>query len=423
MRLTEISMGPVLDSLTVLCLFVEVALLLYLEKLSWKTIYTPLSFVMLPYTAVLVVTLLVAGSKFGFVEFYYPSIILWIVGIALFAIPSLTLGYVANKSGIQTVRPLENNEMPPIVLWIGLFCCVAFLYHLRQMSGSSAEDFGSDSFGEEFSGGGFWGQLRQLTIPILIMAVYYADRTHWWLWLIVVLLVIVSLINQVKGWTIIPCLAGLAMRIYTGRLRVTLKLMAYVIIGAFAVFFISYGLSILFVQKRGVSGEFMEFLFGHFFHYLTSGTLGLSMDMERGFPDAGGDFEMIIAQVVNLFRHFTGDGEMVNPLNPLYFNTGITLTNVRTLFGTLYINSNAAQFVLYILFLSTLMYMLKLAMARFSNIYVYTIYFFNCILLFMSWFDLYFASLIVFEMPVITLLLWLCEWMLAPRHKSIELSL
>ena len=199
---------------------------------------------------------------------------------------------------------------------------------------------------------------------------------------------VVSVLNQVKGWTIIPILAALAMRIYTGRTRLTLRLLIIGVLGMFAIFFTFYAMSILVVQDRGVSDDFMDFIFGHFFHYLTSGTYGWSIDVERGIPDDGGSFEMIIAQLVNLAKSATGDKELVSPINTLFFFSGRSLTNVRTIFGTLYI---------YTLILSTIIYTMKLLALKYANIYTYTVYFFYITLLFMGWFDLYFANLTIFE--------------------------
>lgn len=401
-----------LDAIYLVTFLIEVGVLLYLEYKTWNTLYTPLNFLMLPYTAVLIVTVLLAGSSWGFVDFYYPSIFIWNVGLLLFAIPSFTLGAVLQYNHISLrQRPLDDH-FPKMLLLLSFLLAAMFMWHLKGMLTSSAEALGSDEFGDEFSGGGLWGHLRQLTIPLLMMSIYYVSKQRWWLWPVIGVFLIVGMLNQVKGWVIIPVLAAMAIRLYTGKTKLTMKLIGYVVLGAFVVFFLSYALSILVVQNRGVSGEFMEFIFGHFFHYLTSGTFGWSMDLERGLPDDGGSFQNVIAQLVNLCKSLTGDKELVYPVNPLYYNSGLTLTNVRTFFGTIYINASAAEFTLYVLFISLMMYLMRLAMLHFNNVHIYVIYFFYCGLLFMGWFDLYFASLTILEFPILVLMLWLMERML-----------
>lgn len=403
-----------MDFLLVLTLLLEVAFLFYLEKRAWKTIYTPLNFLMLPYLAVLLITIAVSGSRFGFVDFYYPSILLWIVGLVLFAIPSYLIAYAVQKGGKPLNCNVDNPQMPKILVFASAFLCLIMLYHLKSTLGSSAEALGSDEFGEDFSGHGIWGQIRMLTMPLLVMSIYYVDRKRWWAWIFIVVFILVSLLNQVKGWTIIPSLAGICLRLYTGKTKLSYKLILWVILGAFLVFFASYAMSILLVQDRGVSNDFMQFIFGHFFHYLTSGTIGLSEDALRGYPDAGGSFQTVIAQVVNICKIMVGDHEMVYPVNPLYYFSGVdvALTNVRTFFGTVYINSTPLVFCAYVLFMSTMMYMMRLAMLKYNNIYMFTIYFFYGSLLFMGWFDLYFANLTILEFPVLVLIYMLAEKML-----------
>lgn len=404
--------------LYLIAILIEIAVLFYLEFKLWKTVYTPLNFLMLPYLVVLLITISLAGGELGFTEFYYPSIFIWNVGLLIFFLPSLALGALLNFKGKEVVSKAPVDELPKSLGIILLVLSLLFIVHLKGVLGSSAEALGSEEFGEEFSGGGLWGHLRIMTLPLLMMCIYYVSKKRWWLWPVIIIFLVISMLNQVKGWVIIPVLAVMAMRLYTGKTRLTMKFLFYILLGAFIVFFASYALSILVVQERGVSDEFMDFIMMHFLHYLTSGTFGWSMDLQLGLPDDTGNFQNIIAQVVNLFKVAAGDKELVYPVNPLYYNPGWSLTNVRTIFGTLYINSNWLEFVCFTLFLSSSMYLVKVALVRFNNIYLYTIYFFFCGMLFMGWFDFYFSGIIVLEFPIIVLFLLLFERILYKRTDS-----
>ncbi len=411
-------MGNIQDIFILVTFLVEVAVLFYLEVKAWHTLYTPLIFLMIPYTIVLLITIMVAGGSFGFVEFYYPSIVIWNVGLLLFAVPSLVLGYFMSKSNmIYSKRPLPDS-LSKVLVFIVFFMSLIFLVHLKGTLGSSAQALGSDEFGSDFSGGGLWGHLRIITIPLLMMCIYYVSLKRWWLAIPVGVFLMVSMLNQVKGWVIIPVISAMSMRLYTGKTKLSARLLLSVVLLSFLVFFASYGLSILVVQNRGVSKVFMDFIFGHFFHYLTSGTFGWSMDLQLGLPDDYENFQNVIAQFVNLFKSFVGDSELVAPINPIYHNPGLSLTNVRTIFGTLYINSTWPAFAIYVLFLSTFSYFLKIALMRFNNIYMYTIYFFFCGMLFMGWFDLYFAGLTIIEFPIITLMLLFVEYIFKEKSKN-----
>jgi hypothetical protein len=191
--------------------------------------------------------------------------------------------------------------------------------------------------------------------------------------------------------------------------------MLYVILGVAVVFLGSYVISLVLVQENDLDNEVLSFIFRNFIHYLTSGTLGLSVDMELGFPDAG-EFDMVIAQLVNIAKALSGSDDLIVPLNPYYYNTGFNLTNVRTFFGTVLINADYVTFAVFVLFVSSAIYLLKVATIRFNNIYVYTAYFFECGLLFMGWFDSYFASLSVIEIPILSLVLMLLCKICEPKQ-------
>ncbi len=409
-----IGMGDIQDILILLSFLLEVVVLFYLEYKAWKTLYTPLIFLMLPYTVVLLISIAISGN-FGFVVFYYPSIFLWSAGLLVFALPSFVLAYALQKSNIPLNSNVKETTMPPLVVIVAIVTILLFMWRFKSMSGGVAA-IGTHDFGNDFSGRGFWGHLRQMSLPILIMAIYFVDRTKKWLWLIVIPLIVVALLYQVLGWVIIPVLAGISLRLYMGKTKLKISLLLYVVLFAAVVFLASYIMALVIAEEDGeLNEEVLSFIFRNFVHYLTSGTLGLSVDMERGFPDAG-EFDLLIAQVINIGRMFTGGSEMLSVINPLFYNTGVNWTNVRTIFGTIFLNSNGLVFVIFVLFLSTSVYLLKLATIRYNNIFVYVAYFFECGLLFMGWFDTYFSSLSSLEIPAMSLVLLLLCKMCSPKQ-------
>lgn len=410
-------MGDILDSLILLTFLLEVAVLLYIELKAWKTLYTPLIFLMLPYTVILLISIAISGN-WGFVDFYYPSILFWSVGLFLFSIPSFSLAYILQKKSIPLNSTVKDCTMPKLVSLIALFIILLFAWRFKTMY-TGVTMIGDTDFGEEFSGRGFWGHLRQFSLPILTMAIYFVDRKHKWIWFIIIPLFIVALLYQVLGWVIIPCLSGIFMRLYTGKAKLKLSLLLYVLVGVSIVFLGSYVMSLVVAGDSELDNEVLAFICRNFIHYLTSGTLGFSVDMQRGYPDAG-EFELLIAQILNIGKSIVGDKKMVSIINPFFYNTGFNLTNVRTFFGTIFINSNYLIFVIYVLFLSSSMYMLKLATIRFNNIFVYVCYFFECGLLFMGWFESYFATLAAVEIPVMSLVLMALCRMCAPKTTIIN---
>lgn len=407
-------MGGFQDILILLSFLIEVAVLFYLELKAWKSLYTPLIFLMLPYTIILLISIAISGN-FGFVDFYYPSILIWSVGLVLFAIPSLVFSFVLQKHNRPLNSSMAEAEMPKLVVYIAIVIILLFVWRFRSVNGTFP--IGSRDFGDELCGKGIWGHLRQLSLPILMMSIYFVNRQKWWLWLIIVPIFIIAVLYQILGWLIIPCLVGIMLRLYTGKTKLRLSLMLYVILGVAVVFLGSYVISLVLVQENDLDNEVLSFIFRNFIHYLTSGTLGLSVDMELGFPDAG-EFDMVIAQLVNIAKALSGSDDLIVPLNPYYYNTGFNLTNVRTFFGTVLINADYVTFAVFVLFVSSAIYLLKVATIRFNNIYVYTAYFFECGLLFMGWFDSYFASLSVIEIPILSLVLMLLCKICEPKQSE-----
>ena len=389
--------------LILLTLLIEVGVLLYLEVKAWHTLYTPLTFLMLPYVAILLVTVAVAG-KWGIVDFYYPSIVYWNVGLLLFAIPSYVMGFVLQKNNKTVIRPIdEGNGISNVVVVLAVIMCLAFLYRLKQTLGSSSASFGTDEFGMDYDGHGLWAHLSKFNLPLLILCIYYANRQRWWLWIIIITLVFITFIHQVKGWVIIPCVTGLAMRLYSGKTHLTVRFLFWVVLGAIAVFLVSYILSLVVGGNAMLGGAILEFILRHFVHYLTSGVLGFSMDLVAGMPDKG-SIEVLFAQFVNLTNVMTGSDEIISQVNSVFFHTGLNNTNVRTFFGTIAVYTNPGQFMFVTVLISSIIYSLKVLSIRFRSVYTNTIYFFECAMLSMGWFEYYFFHLDVIEVPVMTLI-------------------
>lgn len=402
------------DFLILVSILVEAGLLCWLEKKAWNTLVTPLFILMLPYVAVLLISVAISGN-FGFIDFYYPSILIWNAGLLLFAIPSFAFSFLCRRNNYQTVSSgIRNDDMPRIFTLIGLFLVMVFLYRILQTVRSSHFILGSDEFAEEFAGYGFWGHLKRFGSVMLSIYIYYLDRNRRWLWLFIIVLLSVMVINMVKGTMIIPCVVGVFMRIVSGKTKISGSLLLSVAISAVAVFFVTLVLTIVVVNENDLDDKALLFIFQHFVHYLTSGTLGLSMDMELGFPDRG-DIDVIFTQFINIYNQISGDKTILSPVNPVYHFTGTNLTNVRTVFGTLYIYTNHLQFSVYILCLSSICYFFKIVSDASRNLYVNSIYFYLCSLLAMGWFEFYFFHLDLVEIPVILLLLYCFDWAFVGR--------
>lgn len=400
--------------LYVLSILIEIGVLFYLERKAWGTLLTPLNFVMLPYLAVLLVSIAISG-KFDFVEFYYPSILIWNVGLLLFALPSYALAGFAHKHDYAVDRVgVREEPMPQLFFWIGVLLTMLFAYRLMSTVRSSQFIIGSDEFAEEFAGFGFWGHLKRFCSVMLMLYIYYLNKHQRWLWFFIIAMMVVNVINMVKGTMIIPPVVGVMLRLASGKMKINARFITILLISSVAVFFVTFLLAIVVVNKMEVNDKVILYIFQRFVHYFSSGTLGLSVDMQLGFPDRGA-FDVIWTPFINIYNQIAGDGEVLSPVNPTFHFTGISLTNVRTVFGTLFIYTNYVQFALYTIGLSAMCYTLKMFTIKFDNLFTNTIFYYFCALLAMGWFEFYFFHLDIIEIPAMLIMLQLIDWALVGK--------
>ncbi|MCQ2067850.1 MAG: DUF6337 family protein [Bacteroidaceae bacterium] len=407
-----------MNAIILISFLIEVGVLLYLEKKAWNTIYTPLSVLMLPYLIVLLITIMISGH-FGFDKMCYPSILVWSVALLVFAIPSQYLGYSLQKNGKPYYSVMECPEMPPLLLWISVLVCLGLLFRFKQAFGSSPFSIGTEEFTESFDGKGVWSHISRLNSIMLTVTIFFVDRKHRYLWIIILMQLVLLVIHNVKGWIFVPVVAGMIMRLSVGKSKLTFRFVLFTVLGVVGVFIAVYLLALVVGDNVALNGQVVGFIFRHVIHYLTSGILGFSTDMLNGFPDRG-DFELNIAQFVNIFKALTGDHDYLSTINPLYYNTGFNLTNVRTMFGTIFINSNYVSFVLTVFVISCVINLVQVLSIRHNGLYANLILSYFCSLLFMGWFDNFFSQLATIEVPGWILALWLADRLIHKKDLETE---
>ena len=386
----------------VLILLMEVSCLTYLEYRAWRTIYTPLCALMLPYVAVLLITIAIPAD-FGFVRFNYESIYVWILGLPLFALPSFGFATLMRHYHLPVISTIDDEEkgFSKVLFVIGIIVTAALLLKLYSTLSHGFYLFGTEDFAEEFSGHGVWAHLRGMIIPILILAMYYVRKTDFLLWGLIALMLVIQFSYMVKGAIIITVVSAIMMKLYTGKIHLSLTLLLSILVGAVLVFYLIYMVIPLLGNDGEANMSLVEFIARHFVHYFTSGTLGWSYDLDQGIPDRN-DFSYVVAPLVNIWNAINGY-ETISPVNPIYWNTGITYTNVRTFFGTLCIYTTPLSFATYTLVASSLIYFWKMLATMTRNIYIYTILFYYTGLMAMGWFEFYLFHLSAIEVPLIAL--------------------
>lgn len=394
-----------------LILLAEVLLLFFLEKKMWKTIYTPLNFLMLPYLFVLGFTLIVAG-RWGIEDFYYPSLIPWIVGLPLFAVPSLICFLLEKKGGKWTkVREIESGHVSGkrayiIKMILSVLVVVPLAIRLGVMLAQGKGLFGSESFGVLFAGHGWSGHLLLLGVA-LVMLLMTEDKTRWTSWLTTGFIIFFLFVYQIKSWIILPLFAVVFAFLIRGKVKISSLL--WVGLVSTAVFFVSYllfylwGGNTLFPQVTTLGGQ-IKSISNLFVHYVISGTMGLSVDMQQGILESP-DLRVIFMPFFNAWNVLCGR-ETVSLINPEFLSTGINLTNVRGFFGTLFVFTTPISFALCSLLFSAVSYFVFWLFRYRKSVCSLLLFVWTAVILFIGWFEFLPQLSTIYEIPFWIIVLW-----------------
>ncbi len=417
----------------VLMLVFEVLGGCWLDKRLWGNLYTPYFFLSVPYLAVVLFTLLVAG-RFGLVPFYYPSLLPWIAGLPLFLVASLVFYGLSRRMQPYPMR-LQGKalmaEVQSALRWkIGLACLIFAVLAVRLIVMLCDKDLpcavGTECFGALFASYGLWGHLSVIAMALMLFCVVCFENplkdSQWlladqnrWLWIAFLLLLLLALVHQVKSWVILPIVAGLLARFISGR-TFKWQYLAWILLGGTAVFFLSYIVIYLAGDSMFSSPTFggqLKEIFGLFVHYVTSGTLGLSLDMQQGVMETT-DPHYVLAPFYNVWHILTGQ-EVVSGYSHDFLNTGLNYTNVRTFFGTIFVYMGRTGLVWISLVFGLVCYLMFWLWKRYGGVVFLCIYGWIAVVLCMGWFNLYTQLLTTWEVPFWILVAGLVDRFLLKR--------
>lgn len=391
----------------------EVVTLTLIEKKMWGTLYTPLNVLMLPFAAVALFSIAFVEVN-SFYPFCYDSLLLWEIGLLVFFVPSALIRFLmpnnVDFSCLNIKNDLNIRSFTMILLSILILYGLYILKSAREMQ--SAASVGSDEFADKTSMFGPWAHVFVIVIALEIFCFQFINRKRWWLIFGILLCVLYGVIAQVKGWVLIPIFAGIFVNVFSNKLKLNFKKISSVCLLGFGFFFLSYYLSLVVSKDEQMSDKVFFFIFRNFTHYLTSGVLGLSMDMGRGILEPYNP-DYLYTPFVNIYNLMTGN-QMSTGVSPYYLMTtwpGL-LTNIRSFMGTIYIYGGPFWGSLTILLFSSIAYSIRaFRIARQSSLLLPLDAWF-CAILFMGWFDYYFALLKPYE---ILLFLWLLPYFFGKR--------
>ncbi len=390
--------------------FIEVLLILSLEKKMWKTYFTPTFFLTIPFTIVWFFTL-IFSEKLGFFKLFTPALIIWIIGILFFWIPSFIICIIIHKLGFQFSLPSKNitNNInfknDKLILYFSFFISILFLFRLSKFIYHLGFNvIGSDFFATLFAGYGFWGHLRVILIPLIVYHIFYFKYNTKYKILILLIFFWVLLLYQVKGWIIVALITSIIIKIFFDNIKINFKLLFISVLIGFFVFFASYYLSIVHNLDNNFNLNFVFWTIKHFTYYLFSGIIGFSEYVKHNYT-IDLNYHVILAPLINIWNYCMGK-PYVNIINPFEINIGnVYKSNVYSFFGTVYIFAGYYKGILISLYFGFIYYILYLLFLTMHNIWLLIAIFYLMTLLSLGWFEFYLFHFDVIEIPIFCLFL------------------
>lgn len=152
-----------------------------------------------------------------------------------------------------------------------------------------------------------------------------------------------------------------------------------------------------------------EFIFRHFFFYLTNGFYTFSNVLTYGIlPSADVGYGVFWAPIMNIYNLFT-DNKLVTSMSEFvsFYQEGEKFSNTFTLFGSLLHEMGWIGTLLSLAVLSTLVYIIYLKYLGKNGAFYTAIYSFMCSTLIFSFFNSFYGTVNIWE-KIIMLLLFTC---------------
>jgi oligosaccharide repeat unit polymerase len=392
----------------------EVWFMLWYDRRAFGNYFSPLAVLSFPLLAILLLALALA-EPLGFRPVSTEVIMLYIVGLPVFWCGSLFWSVVVPQKKLAVAatafkQPLLVANIPfkSVVLVLSWFVIVAMGFSFINTFlryGGSIGAIGSDAFAYDYSGSGVFGHILVLGIILVIYLIGVIRKGDTLMLVTVLLLIILILLQQVKTWIYVPLIGGFLLRYYNFRkakispIRLFLMLTAVVVL-----FFLSYYFAVG-IQE----GDFWRKnynIFRHFLGYLFAGVLGFGEHMKQSLP-VGELPHLLVMPFINLYDFIMGHSVqgVVSNYHVLIDIKDAVDVNVKTLFGTIYIDGGTTWGLIYVFLMGMMLYFHWVMAGLSKNYWFAVLYALMASPLFIGWFDFYYNQLTFVELPVIVVII------------------
>lgn len=388
-------------------LIVEVIVLIAIDQKIWGTYFTPITFLSVPFVIVLVGAMLFA-EPLGFVAVHFKAIIVWIVGLFVFWLPGFFIGaakvklvglkeYSFEKLGSQ----INNLKLLTNISWILIAIVFFRIYSLSRIFDIGSSDF-SIALGQ--------GVPAHCAFALRFIVIFFIATVHKKkksIWVLIFLILFSSLIYGAKSWLLIPIIGGLFTRIIVSKKKIKISVFKIVIVflGVFAVFFSTYYVSVLPAVGSDMN-RYLDFVLNHIARYFFAGIMSFS-EYLRLEGEVGIDPNYIYGSPINIINVLTRQElrQTTSDLWNIITNNGFP-SNVKTMFGSIYIYAGVSRGILSVFFFGSLYYTLLAIILFKRNVILVAIYAFIISILIFGWFEMYFQLLAFYELPVMGFIIY-----------------
>lgn len=392
-------------------LIIEIVVFSYIDKILYNSFFTPFNVLAYPITVILLIATFL-NPYFHFRQISIEVYSLFIFGFPVFwvggQIPILIVsrmkktisGFTESKYNVS-----DENLKSSIMILSWIIIAVLFYSFLKAYQAvGGVTNMGSDLFAYLYAGSGITGHLLALAIICIIYLVTILKKKDYLIIITIAVLSVCIILYQVKSWiymTLVCCILSYIHK--NNKIRLKAKHIFLLAFTIFSLFEASYFFSIHINTKNFLDVNI--FFIRHFVGYLVAGVNGLSEHFAYSLP-VGIDPDVLFMPFINLTNVIRGIDPM--PVVSSYFVPidlkGELTSNVKTIFGTIFIFGGYFIGIIYVLFLGFISYLVMIITYISRNIWYELIYFFLMSGLFLGWFDLYFNILTLIEIPFIMFL-------------------
>ncbi|MBK8047810.1 MAG: hypothetical protein IPK16_12170 [Anaerolineales bacterium] len=400
--------------LVILLLDALIAAAVWFNHRRFGTWMTPFNLLAVPY-AVIATAATFFSQPLGFIPISSASFWIWGVGLLYFflaGLPVMLLYGDTIRNSIGGQKPLQYLRTGQwIAIGLGWGVILLLVFRFVSIGGFSAM---ADEAGYSAAmGRGLVGHARVLSYLLVTLLVGTLGRRQWFGWLTALLLLILFLLYPVKSWLYIPLIAGLILRVTTGRMHLSITRLILVGVVAIPLFFLSYLFT--FAARNPASIFTLQTytdLARHVALYFFAGVLGWSGFLQQMTtlpdPDPGYVFQPLLNAMAVL------SGTPIDRIAGQYWvvigDQVLMHSNVHAFFGTLAIYLGYPMALLYGAVAGLLLHFLFAFAVIRRNSFILATWSFMAAPLVFGWFNLYYMHLVFAEILVYGAMLATVAW-------------